>query len=617
MGKEVFGRGQYNETAPALIAGAGMGFPWSEGSYDINTTGYVANAHAHVHRLDRAGSHRRNQLGGAGRVSAGAVGLGCPRLSQPPARAPAVLPGEQPEPHPAGHDLCGRQRPAEHAEHQHRPGPGFPWLATNDTHNISVNLTHLRGKHNMKTGFFYERTGGPARCRATPAPTTSTPTRPIRSTPTSGGRTRCSGTSTPTPRTTTTPRSMPRFNQPEFFVQDNWRVNRKLTLDLGVRFSHIGVVYERGRDIGWFDPSAWNAAKAVKLWQPHCANGVFPCTGANRVALNPLTGEQRPSPVDRRDRRRIGRHQQRHGLWQGDPRHVPQRRHQDRAASRVRLGRLRGRQDRGPRRVRHQLQPPRRRPVRRVHRGHQPDGEPAVDHDRRSLQCAVAREPAGRAPSSRTRRGRSRVHSWSVGVQRELPWRLLADVAYVGNTVRNAFAVNAGQSYTNQLNDPDPRLLANPTPDMIDRTTGNVLPTNLIRPNYPGRGGDHPARLPGRAVPQLQRDPVGSPPPARRRARLGGELHGSVTEQYTGYDWYRTSEDNETRNSHKNGSRPHNLKVTYNWMMPGLEQAHGQQRHRRRRVRRLAVVGDLDLPGRHLSKFHLQLLGRGARTPRP
>ena len=80
------------------------------------------------------------------------------------------------------------------------------------------------------------------------------------------------------------------------------------------------------------------------------------------------------------------------------------------------------------------------------------------------------------------------VHSWSVGVQRELPWRLLADVAYVGNTTRNAFAVNAGQSYTNQLNDPDPRLVANPTPSMIDPTTGNVLPTNLIRPNYPGRG---------------------------------------------------------------------------------------------------------------------------------
>ena len=50
-------------------------------------------------------------------------------------------------------------------------------------------------------------------------------------------------------------RSMPRFNQPEFFVQDNWRLNRRFTLDVGVRFSHIGVVREPGRDIGWFDPT--------------------------------------------------------------------------------------------------------------------------------------------------------------------------------------------------------------------------------------------------------------------------------------------------------------------------------------------------------------------------
>ena len=56
------------------------------------------------------------------------------------------------------------------------------------------------------------------------------------------------------------------------------------------------MVYEKDRDIGWFDPAAWDPASAVKLWQPHCANGVFPCTGANRVARNPVTGETRPSP---------------------------------------------------------------------------------------------------------------------------------------------------------------------------------------------------------------------------------------------------------------------------------------------------------------------------------
>ena len=62
-GKEVFGRGQFNETAPALIAGAGMGFPWSNGSYDINTSGYVATLTHIFTRLDRARDHRAGPTG--------------------------------------------------------------------------------------------------------------------------------------------------------------------------------------------------------------------------------------------------------------------------------------------------------------------------------------------------------------------------------------------------------------------------------------------------------------------------------------------------------------------------------------------------------------------------
>jgi hypothetical protein len=154
-------------------------------------------------------------------------------------------------------------------------------------------------------------------------------------------------------------------------------------------------------------------------------------------------------------------------------------------------------------------------------------------------------------------------------VQRELPWRLLADVAYVGNTTRNAFAVNAGQSYTNQLNDPDPRLVANPTPSMIDPTTGNVLPTNLIRPNYPGRGAVTQRVF----LDELYRNYHAIQFEIRRRLANGfawaANYTGSITEQYQGYDWYRTAEQNEKRNTHNNGGRPHNAKFTYNWMIPG------------------------------------------------
>ncbi len=395
MGKEVFGRGQYNETAPALIAGAGMGFPWSEGSYDINTSGYVATlnhiftattvleviagtnwATQDVYPLaqsDWDALDYRNHLPGH-------------RQYFPENNQNHILPDMT----FAGANALPNTRAINIGQ-----GQSFPWLASNDTHNFSVNLTHVRGSHNLKTGFFYERTGrpGPLSSNAGLYNFNSDAANPLDTN--LGWANALLGHLNAYTENNNNTRSLPRFNQPEFFVQDNWRLNRRLTLDLGVRFSHIGAVYERDRDIGWFDPAAWDPAKAVKLWQPDCANGVFPCTGANRVARNPISGEMRPSPWIGAVVSGVGGHQQRDRLRQRDPRHVPRRRNPDRATSRVRLGRHGRRQDRRPRRLRHQLQPPGRRPVRRLHGCHQPDREPAVDHDRRSLQRAVAREPAG------------------------------------------------------------------------------------------------------------------------------------------------------------------------------------------------------------------------------
>src|SRR5687768_7659389 len=582
MGKEVFGRGQYNETAPALIAGAGMGFPWSEGSYDINTAGYVATL---THTF--TGSTVLEVIGGSNWATQDVYPLGQAdwdaldyRNHLPEHRQyftennpNHILPDITFMPAGGGANALPNTRNINIGQ-----GQSFPWLASNDTHNISVNLTHLRGKHNFKAGFFYERTGrpGPLSSNAGTYNFNSDAANPL-DTNLGWANALLGHLNTYTEGNNNT-RSLPRFNQPEFFVQDNWRLTRQFTLDLGVRFSHIGVVYEKDREIGWFDPSAYNPARAVRLWQPHCANGVFPCTGANRVALNPLTNEQRPSPW-------IGTVVSGSGDINNGTvfgRELPDIYPSAGIRTAPRLGFGWDVFGDGKTAVRGGFGTS----YNRLGDG-QYGGFTGVINRTATLQWTTI-DDRFNAPSLENLLGGTvvqeetrpiTVHSWSIGVQRELPWRLLADVAYVGNITRNAFAVNAGQSYTNQLNDPDPRLLANPTPSMIDRTTGNVLPTSLIRPNFPGRGGISQRVFRD----DMYRKYNGFQIEVRRRLAHGlawaVNYTGSIMETYQTFDWFRTPEENKLRNTHKNagnlGSRPHNLKVSYNWLLPGASRFLG------------------------------------------
>ena len=140
-------------------------------------------------------------------------------------------------------------------------GQNFPWLATNDTHNFSVNLTHLRGKHNLKAGFFYERTGrpGPLSSNAGTYNFNSDAANPL-DTNLGWANALLGHLNTYTEGNNNTAVAAACSTSPSSSSRTTGGVNRKLTLDLGVRFSHIGVVYEKDRDIGWFDPAAWNPA---------------------------------------------------------------------------------------------------------------------------------------------------------------------------------------------------------------------------------------------------------------------------------------------------------------------------------------------------------------------
>jgi hypothetical protein len=56
-----------------------------------------------------------------------------------------------------------------------------------------------------------------------------------------------------------------RFTQPEFFVQDNWKVNSKLSLEIGIRYQYMQPMYTTANNMANFDQTRFNPAQAVRL----------------------------------------------------------------------------------------------------------------------------------------------------------------------------------------------------------------------------------------------------------------------------------------------------------------------------------------------------------------
>lgn len=78
-----------------------------------------------------------------------------------------------------------------------------------------------------------------------------------------------------------------RYNQVEWFVQDTWKIGRRLTIDAGLRFHRMGDLYSARGTLGLFDDKEYSASKSGQLLFPGLQNGA-------RVAVNPTTGATFP-----------------------------------------------------------------------------------------------------------------------------------------------------------------------------------------------------------------------------------------------------------------------------------------------------------------------------------
>ncbi len=169
--------------------------------------------------------------------------------------------------------------------------PGF--LNINSTKDVSISLTKVAGRHTFKSGFYSNH---------------SHKNQNQNSGATFGALTFSNDTSNPIDSQFGFANAalgvFSSYNQLssyiegnyvyynlEGYLQDNWKLNRKLTLDYGVRLVHQQPQYDSLGQASNFLPEKFDIAKSPTLYVAGCVGGANPCTGNNRQAKNPLTGQ--------------------------------------------------------------------------------------------------------------------------------------------------------------------------------------------------------------------------------------------------------------------------------------------------------------------------------------
>ena len=175
------------------------------------------------------------------------------------------------------------------------PTLGFPgWFNINSTHDFSVSLTKVKGRHTFKAGFYNTRSYKAEQTSNNAFGNINFQHDAVGTNPfdTSFGFANAAiGTFSSFLQAERYVETASIYNNREAYIQDNWKVTNRLTFDYGLRFVHQQAQYDTLRQASNFLPEEWSISQAPAMYVAGCANNVYPCSGTNRQAMNPLTGQ--------------------------------------------------------------------------------------------------------------------------------------------------------------------------------------------------------------------------------------------------------------------------------------------------------------------------------------
>ncbi|MBZ5583466.1 MAG: carboxypeptidase regulatory-like domain-containing protein [Acidobacteriia bacterium] len=169
------------------------------------------------------------------------------------------------------------------------PGTNRPYTNWNDTYNVNEKLSWVKGAHNIKAGAYIERSGKYQQAGVG----NYLGTYDFSGGPASLGRGNANMYVGYVNRYSEGGRVIGNywFTGIEAFIQDNWRISKRFTVDIGVRFYDLEP-QSNDNSATWI-PANYNAAKAGRLYVNGCSVPVpatSQCPSASQVALDPKTG---------------------------------------------------------------------------------------------------------------------------------------------------------------------------------------------------------------------------------------------------------------------------------------------------------------------------------------